>query len=155
MGEHVYHFQIKNAMDIDHIYNKALLELKESKEGYLMFKSFSFMKKDGIESNEFLQIKFLLINSKYFVLHAKLALTISDEGYEILREYGGWYEYVDSIKKQNVIRLDKEKKEIKSLKWSTRVSKWQVKSKWLPHILSLISLLIAGWALYVSLYSNK
>lgn len=142
-------------MEIDDIYNKALLELKASENGYLMFDEFSFMKEAGIGSGEFSRIRILLKKSQYFEIHAKLALMISNQGYEIIRVYGSWNKYIDTLEKQDLIRIDKEKKELESLIWSTKVSRFQAKTKLLPYFISAISLVLAAISLYVAMTVPK
>lgn len=84
--------------------------------------------------------------------HQKVLFKVTKLGYDIHRE-GGWVKHLENIKNDNLEIKKREEREKENLRWSTKVSKFQVRTKWWPYIISFLSLCIAAFALYISLTS--
>lgn len=61
---------------------------------------------------------------------------------------GGWVKHHESQKKNKQKDDYKKTKEIELISWQIKLTKFQVKSKWLPYILSLISFIISIFAYF-------
>lgn len=68
---------------------------------------------------------------------------LSPLGYEVIYRYGTWEKYLQEQNRKQYQLLEFQKLEIENLKWSIRQNSWLYRSRWIPHILSVISFLIS------------
>jgi deoxyxylulose-5-phosphate synthase len=68
--------------------------------------------------------------------------TLTEKGYSIV-ENGGWSTFIKKQKEENEKQINKETLEFDNLKTTTALNKWLLKTKWLPHFISIISILFS------------
>lgn len=74
-------------------------------------------------------------------------IQFSTLGHEI-KDIGNYSLYLEHLSKLKDLETYKQKKEIENLESSIRMNKWLLKTKWLPHIFSIIALIISLIALF-------
>lgn len=75
-------------------------------------------------------------------------IQFSSFGREI-KDFGNYTSYVEHLTKLKNVETYKQKKEIENLESSIKMNKWLLKTKWLPHIISLIALIASILALFL------
>lgn len=63
------------------------------------------------------------------------------------RGYGGYYKYEDKLTLDSIAATEKEMVELGNLESSQMVNNYLYKTRWIPHILSLIALIVSLIAL--------
>lgn len=58
-----------------------------------------------------------------------------------IKEFGNYSLYLEYLTKLKNLKTYKQKKEIENLESSIKMNKWLLKTKWLPHIFSIITLI--------------
>jgi hypothetical protein len=74
---------------------------------------------------------------------------LTDNGMHIMQT-GGRRNHLRDLRKAHEIGLQKQEAELAHLVSSTKVNEWLIRSRWVPHFLSLASLLLALLALLKS-----
>lgn len=64
-----------------------------------------------------------------------------------IKDFGNYSLYLEHLTKLKNLETYKQKKEIKNLESPIKINKWLLKTKWLPHIFSVIALIISLIAL--------
>ena len=84
------------------------------------------------------------------IFEGEQLIQFSDFGREV-KKVGNYSKYL--AQKEIEISREKQKNllEIENLEYSILMNKWLLRTKWLPHFLSLLALIMA----IISLYSNK
>ena len=77
-------------------------------------------------------------------------MIITDRGRQVCKA-GGWLAYVDRLNAKRQIDANMERLTAEKLEHDTMLSRWQVKTRWLPLIISIISLLVSIGAIVLSL----
>lgn len=85
---------------------------------------------------EIAELKGLIIFSGNSNLSAKLTKI----GLSII-ENGGWINYLEREAQKDKLKKDIDEAELENLKTNTEINKWLIKTKWLPHIISIFSLI--------------
>lgn len=65
-----------------------------------------------------------------------------------IKDFGNYSLYLEHLAKLKDLETYKQKKEIENLESSIKMNKWLLKTKWLPHIFSIIALIISLIALF-------
>lgn len=60
-----------------------------------------------------------------------------------IKDFGNYSLYLEHLAKLKNLEVYKQKKEIENLESSIKMNKWLLKTKWLPHIFSIIALIIS------------
>jgi hypothetical protein len=110
-----------------------------------------------ITDNEFLElILYPLINAELIspIENKFPAIKLLKKGHEI-KLNGGWIKYYDQELKNIEIQKRKQIDELEKLHWDKQVSRFQAKTKFWPLIISFISLIIAGFSIYMNIKKNK
>lgn len=74
-------------------------------------------------------------------------LIITLKGEQIVRN-GGWLAEVDKMEREAQAQAQKEEDELENLKWNTLVNKSLYKTRWLPHVLAVIAIVVSLIALF-------
>ena len=98
---------------------------------------------------DFLVFENLFTESEYMSTYR-----LSPFARKILSKHNSWPQYLEYLEAKSNTLNEKERIELELLKWSTKVSKFQVKTKWLPYIFSALGLIVSIIALITSM-NNK
>lgn len=81
---------------------------------------------------------------KLQILETKIqgVIQFSDFG-RIIKEHGNYSKYLNVLNEQKQKQIIKEQKEIENLNFSITLNKWLIRTKWLPHLLSILALIIS------------
>jgi hypothetical protein len=130
---------------MNEIINKLLYEISTSKNPQILdediFDNYS----------EFLNYRKIinLMIEDYNLIHKSfsicLDITLTKHGTDVINQ-GGWLKYLENEKKDAEFNKEKSKIELENLKTSTRLNKFLLKTKWLPHIVSII---LIAFSIYV------
>ena len=139
----------------DNSIDKLLTEINSSKNYQLE----SFRKHDD-EIKYRKEINYLIdelkLISRPFTNAAFLHLTVF--GNEVMKK-SGWIKYIkDKENNDNEIYSNKikiEKAELENLHSNTLLNKWLIKTKWIPHIISIISIIIAVVFGYLTIVTDN
>lgn len=71
-----------------------------------------------------------------------LDIVLTKFGVEVV-DQGGWFKYLENEKLKEQFESDKVNIEFENLKSATEVNEFLLKTKWLPHIVAIISLLFS------------
>jgi len=93
----------------------------------------------------------------------EMTFSLTQFGYDVSKE--GWLSYLELEEKRVKAHLElqeaerkfqrvKTRIELDNLEWNTRLTKWQVKSKYLPYVFSFLGLVISVFALWLSISAN-
>ncbi len=74
-----------------------------------------------------------------------LDITLTKHGNDVINQ-GGWLKYLENEKNDAEFNKEKSKIELENLTTSTNLNKFLLKTKWLPYIVSVISL---AFSIYV------
>lgn len=80
-------------------------------------------------------------------------LCILTEKGSLIAVGGGWLKHLDSQKIQKQNDLEKENFEFEKSKVDLSLNKWQLKTRWFPHIIAFISLVVIFYIYFDSKYN--
>lgn len=66
-----------------------------------------------------------------------------------IKEHGNYSNFLKWNEQQKVIAANRERIEIENLEYTIKVNKWLLRTKWLPHILSFLALVLAALAFFL------
>lgn len=130
--------------EIDKQIDQHLYKLYEA-ENYSMFTS-DLYGDVPIMDNGIARLDELMLD-KGLISERNEVRTLTDIG-EQIGATGGWLKYLKTQETRNQEEQERQRKEDEKLYYEARISKYLFKTRWLPHIIALISLILSLIALF-------
>lgn len=136
-------------MTNDEIIEIALMRLYEVKVSILHDILYEHLISNCKDINEFVEVKTRI---KEIMFHEGLVTNHGEYSYithlgKTIFENGGWLKRVERLQKN-------EKQKEDAIIWESELNRWNVKSRWLPHIFTSFGLVLSIVALSVSLQKS-
>jgi hypothetical protein len=130
---------------MNEIINKLLSEISTNKNPKILDEDFFDDYSEFIDYRKYIN----LMIEDYKLIHKSftnsLDITLTKHGNDVINQ-GGWLKYLENEKNDAEFNKEKSKIELENLTTSTNLNKFLLKTKWLPHIVSVISL---AFSIYV------
>jgi hypothetical protein len=75
-------------------------------------------------------------------------IQLSDFG-RVVKNHGNYSKYLASLEDKKMQQITRSLKEMENLNYSIAINKWLLRTKWLPHVLSILALIISLLALFL------
>ncbi len=140
-------------MTRNEILNEVLKYLHRADPGYIYLGQ--ICEEIGVPDKQVYEICDALISEDLAKgLDPKTRMSITDHGRQVIN-VGGWLKICAHQEEQVAKNIAREELEDKKLANEAFISEWQVKTRWWPHIISLISLIVAVTALAMQLWKSE
>lgn len=139
---------------MNEIINKLLYEIS-SNNNYKIFDEDYF--DDYSEFKDYRKTINLMLDD-YKLIHKSfsdsLDITLTKHGNDVVNQ-GGWLKYLENEKNEAEFSKEKTKIELENLTTSTKLNKFLLKTKWLPHIVSVISIIFSIYVYFDAKSDSK
>lgn len=127
--------------------DKLLFDIESNKNSRILDED------DFADYSEFIEYRKLinLILDEYKLIKKpftnSLDIVLTKLGTEVINQ-GGWIKYLENEKLKEQIENEKLNAELENLKTSTEVNKFLLKTKWLPHVVAILSFLFSIYVFF-------
>jgi hypothetical protein len=92
-------------------------------------------------------IGYTMLRLNILELRSESFIQFSEFG-RLVKKHGNYSKYLNWVESQKILEENRQQTELENLKYSIQMNKWLLRTKWLPHLLSLLALIIALIALF-------